>query len=80
MHGEEASARVKELLSVIESSYELKIANADAIIETITRATVDADRILAICSGLNSWVALNAVPSEEVTIPLRIVEQLISRT
>ncbi len=64
---------------MIESAYELRIVNAEAIIETVIRATCDADRILAICTALNSWVALNAVPTGEIEIPLDMVEELISR-
>ena len=83
MGEEEAKARmrmhIKELLSVIEAMYEVRIVNIESVIEFIIGETLDADRILAICTALNSWVALNSAPYSEVELPLEVVEEFVRR-
>ena len=83
MGEEEAKARmrmhIKELLSVIEAMYEVRIVNIESVIEFIIGETLDADRILMICTALNSWVALNSAPYSEVELPLEVVEEFVRR-
>ena len=81
MEEEESKARmhIKELLSVIEAMYEIRISNIESVIELIIGETHDADRILAICTALNSWVALNSSPYSEVELPLEVVEEFVRR-
>ena len=81
MGEEEAKARmhIKELLSVIEAMYEVRIVNIESVIEFIISKTLDADRILTICTALNSWVALNSAPYSEVELPLEVVEEFVRR-
>ena len=83
MEEEEAKARMrmhtKELLSVIEAMYEVRIVNIESVIEFIIGKTLDADRILTICTALNSWVALNSAPYSEVELPLEVVEEFVRR-
>ena len=81
MEEEESKARmhIKELLSVIEAMYEIRISNMEPVIEFIIGETLDADRILAICTALNSWVALNSAPYGEVELPLEVVEEFVRR-
>ena len=83
MEEEEAKARMrihtKELLSVIEAMYEIRISNIESVIEFIIGETLDADRILTICTALNSWVALNSAPYSEVELPLEVVEEFVRR-
>jgi len=81
MGEEEAKARmhIKELLSVIEAMYEVRIVNIESVIEFIIGETLDADRILMICTALNSWVALNSSPYSEVELPLEVVEEFVRR-
>ena len=73
MNPEQAKARTRALLNVIETVYELKIVNLEAIIKAITEKTLDSNEILAICTGINTWVALNAATGGEVEIPLDMV-------
>ena len=83
MGEEEAKARMrmhtKELLSVIEAMYEVRIVNIESVIEFIISETLDADRILMICTALNSWVALNSAPYSEIELPLEVVEEFVRR-
>ena len=83
MGEEEAKAymrmHIKELLSVIEAMYEVRIVNIESVIEFIISETLDADRILMICTALNSWVALNSAPYSEVELPLEVVEEFVRR-
>jgi hypothetical protein len=80
MNPEEAGERARELLNVIETMYELRIANLETVIETITEITMDEERILAICTALNSWVAMNpAVQGRAVEIPVEVVIELARR-
>jgi mannose/fructose/N-acetylgalactosamine-specific phosphotransferase system component IIB len=76
MNPEQAKARTRALLTVIETMYELTIVNLDEIIETITEKTQDEEKILTFCTALNTWVALNAAPGGEVEIPLDVVNGL----
>lgn len=73
MNPEQAKARTRALLNVIETVYELKITNLEAIIEAITEKTLDSNEILTICTGINTWVALNAPSGGHVEIPLDVV-------
>ncbi len=80
-----ARAYTKELLGVIESIYELRIENTEAVSELITGATVDAAMILRICTALNSWVAMNvntqALPPSPggagIELPLDVVKEVV---
>lgn len=73
MNLEEAKERTRALLNVIETVYELTIINFDEIITVITGQTLDEDKILSICTGLNTWVALNVPFGGEVEIPRAVV-------
>jgi hypothetical protein len=73
MNPVQAKARTRALLNVIETVYELKIANLEAIIEAITEQTLDENKILTICTGLNTWVAQNAALGGVVEIPREVV-------
>jgi hypothetical protein len=80
MNPEEAGERARGLLNVIETMYELKIVNLETVIETITGITMDEARILAICTALNSWVAMNpAVQGRAVEIPIEFLTELSRR-
>ena len=79
MNPEQAKDRTRALLNVIETMYELKIINLEEIIEAITEKTQDEDRILTICTALNTWVALNAALGGEVEIPLEVVNGLAGK-
>ena len=79
MNPEEAKARAKALLAVIEASYAIRIVNLEGVIEAITAGTQDEEKILAICTAVNTWVAINAPPSGEVEIPLGTLQSLVER-
>ncbi len=79
MNPDQAKDRTKALLNVIETMYELTIINLEAVIEAITERTKDEDKILKICTALNSWVALNASLGGEVEIPLEVVNGLAGK-
>jgi mannose/fructose/N-acetylgalactosamine-specific phosphotransferase system component IIB len=79
MNPEQAKDRTKALLNVIETMYELTIVNLEEIIEAITEKTQDEDKILTICTALNTWVALNAALGGEVEIPLEVVNGLAEK-
>lgn len=79
MNPEQAKDRTKALLNVIETMYELTIVNLEEIIEAITEKTQDEDKILTICTALNTWVALNAALGGEVEIPLEVVNGLAGK-
>jgi len=80
MNREEAGERARGLLNVIETMYELRIVNLETVIETITEITMDEARILAICTALNSWVAVNpAMQGRAVEIPVDFVIELAGR-
>ncbi|RZN36998.1 MAG: hypothetical protein EFT35_07315 [Methanophagales archaeon ANME-1-THS] len=79
MNLEQAKARTRALLNVIETVYELKITNLEKIIETITEQTLDENKILTICTGLNTWVALNAALGGVVEVPQEVVIGLVER-
>ena len=79
MNPEQAKARTRALLNVIETVYELKIVNLEAVIEAITQKTLDENKILTICTGLNTWMALNAALGGYVEIPLEVVHGLAEK-
>ncbi len=80
MNREEAQARARALLNVIETMYDIKIVNIGDVIETITARTCDERKILAVCTTLNTWVAINnEALSREVMIPLDVVQGLAER-
>jgi mannose/fructose/N-acetylgalactosamine-specific phosphotransferase system component IIB len=79
MTPEQAKARTRALLNVIETVYELKIVNLEEIINVITEQTLDANKILTICTGLNTWVALNAALGGVVEIPREVVNGLAEK-
>ncbi len=80
MKPEQAKAHARALLSVIENMYEIEIINLEDVIEAITERTVDEQKILTICTALNSWVAMNAALMGEVEIPMGVVNGLICLT
>ena len=80
MNQEEAEDRACGLLNVIETTYEIRIVNLETVIETITGITLEESRILAICTALNSWVAMDpAVQGRAVEIPVDFVIDLAGR-
>ena len=80
MNQEEAEDRARGLLNVIEILYEIRIVNLETVIETITGITLEGSRILAICTALNSWVAMDpAVQGRAVEIPADFVIDLAGR-
>lgn len=79
MNPEQAKDRARALLNVIETMYEIKIINVESVIEAITKKTLDENKILTICTSLNSWVAMNAVLKGEVEIPMEVVNELTRR-
>ncbi|MBC8522036.1 MAG: hypothetical protein H8D26_08650 [Methanomicrobia archaeon] len=76
MNPEQAKARARALLNVIETMYEIRITNLEEVIEAIIEKTLDEDKILTICTALNSWVAMNAAVMGEVEIPGEVVNGL----
>jgi len=58
MNQEQAKARARALLDVIETMYEIRITNSEQVIEAITEKTLDEQKILTISTSLNSWVAI----------------------
>ena len=80
MNQEEAEDRASALLNVIETTYGIRIVNLETVIETITGITLEESRILAICTALNSWVAMDpAVQGRAVEIPVDFVIDLAGR-
>ncbi len=80
MNKEEAEDRARGLLNVIETTYEIRIVNLETVIETITGITLDGNRVLAICTALNSWVAMDpTVQGRAVEIPVDFVIDLAGR-
>ena len=80
MNQEEAEDRARRLLNVIETTYEIRIVNLETVIETITGITLEESRILAICTALNSWVAMDpTVQGRAVEIPVDFVIDLAGR-
>jgi len=73
MTPEEAKARAQALLNVVENAYAIRIINIEAVVNAITEKTCDEQKILTICTALNTWVALNAGLSGEFEIPLDVV-------
>ncbi|MGB2727901.1 MAG: hypothetical protein WBC40_08255 [Halobacteriota archaeon] len=76
MNPEQAKASARALLNVIETMYEIRITNLEEVIEAIIEKTLDEDKILTICTALNSWVAMNAAVMGEVEIPGEVVNGL----
>ena len=74
MNLEEAKARAQALLNVIETSYAIRIVNVEEVAVVITEKTCNEQKILAVCTALNTWIALNAGLSGEVEIPLDFVD------
>ncbi len=79
MNPEQAKDRAKALLNVIETVYEIKIVNLEEVIEAIIEKTLDENKILMICTALNSWVAMNGAVMGEVEIPIEVVNGLTER-
>ena len=80
MNQEEAEDQARGLLNVIENLYEIRIVNLETVIETITGITLEGSRILAVCTALNSWVAMDpAVQGRAVEIPVDFVIDLAGR-
>ena len=79
MNPEQAKDRARALLNVIETMYEIKIINVESVIEAITKKTLDENKILTICTSLNSWVAMNTALRGEVEIPMEVVNELTRR-
>ena len=79
MNQEEAKARAQALLSVIENAYAITIINIEAVAKAITEKTCDEQKILTICTALNTWVAINAGLSGEFEIPLDVVTDLLEK-
>ena len=80
MNQEEAEARAHGLLNVIETTYGIRIVNLETVIETITGITLEGSRILAVCTALNSWVAMDpTVQGRAVEIPVDFVIDLAGR-
>ena len=77
MNQEQAKARARALLDVIENMYEIRITNSEQVIEAITEKTLDEQKILTISTSLNSWVAMNPMDTGEVKIPVEVVNELI---
>ncbi|RJS72543.1 hypothetical protein CW714_04525 [Methanophagales archaeon] len=76
MNPEQAKDRARALLNVIETMYEIQITNLEEVIEAIIQKTLDEQEILTICTGLNSWVAMNVLV-REVEIPVEVVNHII---
>jgi mannose/fructose/N-acetylgalactosamine-specific phosphotransferase system component IIB len=79
MNPDQAKDRTKALLNVIETMYELTIINLEEVIEAITEKTQDEEKILTICTALNTWVALNAALGGEVEISVEVVNGLAEK-
>ena len=79
MNPEQAKAHARALLTVIENMYEIKIINLEGVIKAITEKAVDEQRILTICTALNSWVAMNAALIGDVEIPMEVVNELTGK-
>jgi len=78
MNPEQAKDRARALLNVIETMYEIQITNLEEVIEAIIQKTLDEQEILTICTGLNSWVAMNVLV-REVEIPVEVVNGLTEK-
>ncbi|NQE45454.1 hypothetical protein C5S31_05480 [ANME-1 cluster archaeon GoMg2] len=79
MNPEQAKAHVKSQINVIETVYGIRITNLEEVIAAIIEKTRNADKILTICTALNSWVAMNASPTGVVEIPIELVNELTER-
>ena len=79
LNPEEAQDRARALLSMIETTYGIRIVNFEAVINAITEKTQDEQQILTICTALNTWVATNAGPGAEVAMPLDVLNDLLER-
>lgn len=79
MNKEEAKARAQALLNVIKNAYAIRIINTEEVAKAITEKTCDEQKILTICTALNTWVTLNAGLSGEFEIPLDIVNGLMEK-
>jgi mannose/fructose/N-acetylgalactosamine-specific phosphotransferase system component IIB len=79
MNQEEAKARAQALLNVIENAYAIRIVNMEEVAKAITEKTCDEQKILTICTALNTWVAINAGLSGEFEIPLDVVNGLAGK-
>jgi mannose/fructose/N-acetylgalactosamine-specific phosphotransferase system component IIB len=78
MNPEQAKDRARALLNVIETMYEIRITNLEEVIEAIIERTLDEQKILTICTSLNSWVAMNVLGGE-VEIPREVVNGLTGK-
>ena len=79
MNPEQAKDRARALLNVIENMYEIKIINLESIIEAIIEKALDDNKILTICTALNSWVAMNVALKGKVEIPMEVVNELAGK-
>jgi mannose/fructose/N-acetylgalactosamine-specific phosphotransferase system component IIB len=79
MNPEQAKDRARALLNVIETMYEIRITNLEEVIEAIIEKTLDEQKILTICTSLNSWVAMNVALMGEVEIPREVVNGLTGK-
>lgn len=79
MNQEEAKAQAQALLNVIENAYAIRIVNMEEVAKAITEKTCDEQKILTICTALNTWVAINAGLSGEFEIPLDVVNGLAGK-
>jgi len=79
MNPEQAKDRARALLDVIENMYEIRITNLEGVIEAIIKKTLEENKILTICTALNSWVAMNAALMGDVEIPMEVVNELTGK-
>jgi hypothetical protein len=79
MNTEEAKARAKAQIHVIETVYGIRITNSEEVIAAIIEKTRDENKILTLCTALNSWVSMNAGLTGEIAIPLDLVNGLMVR-
>ena len=79
LNPEEAQDRARALLTMIETTYGIRIVNFEAVIKAITEKTQDEQQILTICTALNTWIATNAGLGAEVEIPLDVLSGLLER-
>ena len=79
LNPEEAQDRARALLTMIETTYGIRIVNIEAVIKAIAEKTQDEQQILAICTALNTWIATNAGLGTDVEIPLDVLNGLLER-
>ncbi len=62
----------------IEQTYGIKIRNREEAARFIADNTDDPRRVLAICTSLNSWIAINNCQGE-FDIPSMLLNSLLER-